>query len=803
MKKTINISFNFIIIYSLCFVLSTSCFAQQAIENLLVKIDSTKNNQDKFILSKQIASYYQDQKAHLKAIEYFEKAEQLLPNIDKSQKQEIKKQIAYSFSQLGKYTEAIQMLETMLKEKDTNQETQLTLYNQLTYLTKQNNDLEQAIKYAKERIALLEQTKNNLEITEAYNNLGVIYQEQGNTTEAVNTLQKAISLGLALEQNTNKPEEKAILDLNLGTTFANLRDFQTARFHFFKSLAFWEKQKNAHKIAQTRNYLAANYYVSGNNSEAINYAQQAADLAQLNNDEEVLLVSYQILTMAHQLEGEIAQTQYYQNLSNQLGEKLRERKRKAEQEQAARQLEIEKKENEIKNLISDKEKQAMSLAQVELERQKQEKELALLKREQELQQSQLKAQELEKESIRQLLEITRQKAIADQQKIEVERQKLLAENEKIEREKNEVQNAQKLLEEKTARESLENQKKQQEKQLEQEQKMRYFGFGVIGLIGITLVIMIISFINARKTARRLKKQNTIIEEQSAEILSQNEELFQNQEEILAQRDFIGEKNKELETRNRFINKSMNAALSIQQAILPYKQKLDNLLNDYFIIYRPKDVVSGDFYWLNKINDKIILVVADCTGHGVQGAFMTLIGNTLLDKIVRVWDIIDPKQILNRLHEEIFNALRQEDTKNDDGMDLVVICLEVIEQNQTKITFAGAKNSLYYIDSNSPSSIQILRGTRKSVGGKQNQSRNFENQEIILPQNSLIYVGSDGLQDQNNFNRERFGERRIIKTLEENAHLPVVEQKIAIENTLDEYSMQTEQRDDILWLGVRL
>lgn len=780
-----------------------SCFAQQEIENLLIKLDTIKKVEDKLFLYKQVAFYYQNDKAYLKAIEYFQKADDIQKGIDAGKRQDVLKALAYNYAQINKYPQAIDALEEVLKANSLDYYQKNVLYNQLTIFAKQGNDYDKAIIYTKTNISALENTKNNLELIQAYNNLGVIYQEKGSTTDAMATFQKALSIGLQMEQSLKEQNQKATLYLNLGTTYTHFGDFQSAKYHYLKALDFWEKQKNAHKIAQVRNYLAANYYVSGNNSDAINYAQQAAELARLNNDEETLLVSYQILAMAYQIEGDIVQSQQYQNQSTQLSERIREQTRKTEQEQSAKQLEIEKKENEIKSLISDREKQMMSLAQAELERQKQEKELALLKREQELQQSQIKAQELEKERIKQLLELTRQKALADQKTQEVERQKLLAEKEKIEREKSDAQATATLEKEKIAREAAEVQSKQQEKQLEQEQRLRYFGNIVLGLIGVSLIIMIFSFINARRTAKKLRVQNKIIEDQSGEINAQNEELFQNQEEILAQRDAIVEKNKELETRNLFIQKSIGAALSIQQAILPYQKKLDELLKDYFIIYRPKDVVSGDFYWLNQVKEKTILVVADCTGHGVQGAFMTLIGNTLLDKIVRVWDITDPTQILNRLHEEINIVLRQEDTKNDDGMDLVVICLEKADSEHIKITFSGAKNSIYYILPQENASVQILRGARKSVGGKQNPNKAFENQEVILPNRSLIYAGSDGLSDQNNFERNRFGEKNIIKVIETNHHLSTTDQKLAFEKALDAHMESTEQRDDILWVGIRL
>lgn len=801
----------FSLLSSVLFILFFApCYAQQDVEGLLIKLDSVQKTTDKLLLYKQVALHYQNQKAYLKAIDYLQKADDLQKSIDKNDRQEILKASVYNYTQVGKYKEAIKVGEELLGQNIRDTKQKMNIYNQLIYLAKQDGNYEQAIQYSKDLTSLLGNSKEDLDLMQIYNNLGVLYQEKGNAIEAMNIFQKAITLGLSLEKEAKEFNQKASVYLNLGTTFANLRDFQSAKYHFVQALGLWEKQKNAHKIAQVQNYLAANYYVSGNNTDAINYAQQASELARLNNDEETLLVSYQILAMAYQIDGDIAQAQQYQQLNTQLNEKIREQNRKAEQDQAERQLQVERKESEIKNLISDREKQKMSFAQAELERQKQEKELALLKREQELQQNQIKTQNLEKESIRQLLEITQQKALADEQKQEIEKQKLLAEKGKIEKERSDLEKRQAESEKKQTQELAKKEREAREKDAQQDQKLRYYGFGVIVLVFIAAIIFLVAFINSRKTARQLQTQNKIIEEkgmrieqQSSEILAQNEELFQNQEEIMAQKEYIEKKNNDLEARSLQISKSIKAANIIQRAILPHKEKLDELLKNYFIIYRPKDVVSGDFYWLNKIQNTTIFIAADCTGHGVPGAFMTLIGNTLLDKIIRVWGITLPAEILLRLNDEVRIVLRQEETKNfTDGMDMVIVSMKNIENEQVHISFAGAKNNLYYC-STKDNQVQNIKGSRKSIGGRQNDKTAYENHEITLPVGSAIYVGSDGLQDQNDMARMRFSEKRLIDVLQENCQLPLSIQQENIENTLDEYMANTDQRDDILWVGIKL
>lgn len=301
--------------------------------------------------------------------------------------------------------------------------------------------------------------------------------------------------------------------------------------------------------------------------------------------------------------------------------------------------------------------------------------------------------------------------------------------------------------------------------------------------------------------KKVKERTQELQEANEELQVMNEELHQSQEELASQRDFLDTQNTKLNFQQKKIQSSIKSAQSIQQAMLPYQEKLDALLKDYFILNRPKDVVSGDFYWLNKIEDTILFIVADCTGHGVSGAFMTLIGSNLLDKIIRIRKITDPAQILTLLHEEIHILLRQEETNNHSGMDAVVISLKQKAEDY-KLTFSGAKNELWYFTPDNDE-IKILKGTRKSIGGYQNTNKAFENTVVTLPKNSLLYTGSDGLQDQNNEKRISFGKERLKHLIIGIKDLNLREQKDQIEQTLNNYMQNTEQRDDILCIGFRV
>lgn len=301
--------------------------------------------------------------------------------------------------------------------------------------------------------------------------------------------------------------------------------------------------------------------------------------------------------------------------------------------------------------------------------------------------------------------------------------------------------------------------------------------------------------------QKVKTRTLALQKSQDEILTQNEELRQTQEELEAQRDFLDHQNSQLNIQNKKVHSSIKAAQSIQQAVLPPQKKLNDLLQNYFVINRPKDVVSGDFYWLNEINQEIILAVADCTGHGVPGAFMTLIGSSLLDKIIYQDQVTNPSHILDQLHQELNIKLQDDDAMRSNGMDIVILNLKKTPQS-TSIEFSGAKNSLFFIDT-ANFELREIKGTKKSIGGIQNEDKKFELHTLTLSPNSLIYLGSDGLMDQNDVKRKKFSKTRLKNTLQENAHLPLATQKTALEQVIDEYMQATEQRDDMLWFGIQV
>ena len=250
--------------------------------------------------------------------------------------------------------------------------------------------------------------------------------------------------------------------------------------------------------------------------------------------------------------------------------------------------------------------------------------------------------------------------------------------------------------------------------------------------------------------------------------------------------------------------SLRYAEQIQQAILPSDASFRNCLKEYFVLYRPQNVVSGDFYWLVKRKGIIFVAVVDCTGHGVPGAFMSMIGNTLLNKIVVQSKILSPEIILESLHVEVLEALKQESGKynkrTNEGMD-VSLCSIERGKSGCVVTFAGAKNSLFYTDAEG--ALHRVKGTSRSIGEVKKQDRIFESETILMPEGSRLYLCSDGFADQHNMEGRKFSTRRLIDVLSKLSTLPMADQNEQLAEILDEHQGEQEQRDDITVLGIEL
>ncbi|TAL64027.1 MAG: hypothetical protein EPN88_11525 [Bacteroidetes bacterium] len=317
----------------------------------------------------------------------------------------------------------------------------------------------------------------------------------------------------------------------------------------------------------------------------------------------------------------------------------------------------------------------------------------------------------------------------------------------------------------------------------------FYPFYKIAHIGIFL------FINT--CIYYLRKQNIRYEDslnEKNQILDiQNKELTTQREKILHQKNII-------EQKNLAITGSIQYASRIQTAVLPPVNFLTGWGIDNFILYKPKDVVSGDFYWGIRKQSRIIVAAVDCTGHGVPGAFMSMLGNAFLDEILNNNEVENAATILNLLRDEVIKSLKQKGMVGEarDGMD---ISLCIIEKETGKLDFAGANNPLYLVRDNN---LTIVQADRMPIGIYHTSDEPFTNQTLEIKKGDCLYLFSDGYADQfGGRTRKKYMYGPFQQLLLSNHDKPMDLQKEILDATFEKWKGTNEQIDDVLVIGMRL
>ena len=295
----------------------------------------------------------------------------------------------------------------------------------------------------------------------------------------------------------------------------------------------------------------------------------------------------------------------------------------------------------------------------------------------------------------------------------------------------------------------------------------------------------------------LQRETTALLEKK--VKQRTVEIEQQKEEIEAINTSLMEQKGLMEKRNNDITSSINYARRIQDAVLPDLRAFKKSIPNCFVLYKPRDIVSGDFYWFAKKDDQVILAAADCTGHGVPGAFMSILGDSYLNQIVNLQGITKADSILSRLHGQIRRALRQSSTENKDGMD-ISIC--VIDTEQKHVTFAGAKRPLLYIQNDT---IFEIKGDKHSVGGYQTTAENtYTSHQVNFDEPTAFYIFSDGYVDQfGGKDNRKFMIKKFKKLLLEVHKEPMVKQRQLLAQSFDDWKGENKQIDDVIVVGFQV
>ncbi|GAB4127002.1 MAG: hypothetical protein Fur0027_09040 [Raineya sp.] len=303
-------------------------------------------------------------------------------------------------------------------------------------------------------------------------------------------------------------------------------------------------------------------------------------------------------------------------------------------------------------------------------------------------------------------------------------------------------------------------------------------------------------------ARRIKKENAwLLETLESNLQKIEQKYFQQFKEAKEYAQKLEKQKEFIASINRKNTQSILYASKIQQSLLPKSAKFLSFFQDFFEIYVPLDIVSGDFYWFNQLSEReAFLAVSDCTGHGVPGALMSIIGHNEFNSVIKEKGIKEPQEILHAIHQDISQNIFS-DENTPDGMDVALCRFEKIDEENYKITFSGAKRPLFIIQDGF---LIEIAGSRKSVGGLQIYAEGkYEQHSLHLKKGDQIYLFTDGWVDVANAERKKFGLRRLKELILNTHSLSAEEQKIAMMQALAEFKEDIAPRDDILLVSVRL
>lgn len=632
------------------------------------------------------------------------------------------------------------------------------IYLYIAYIHEAQGKLNQTLANYEKSLDIYKKMHNLEGISKCYNNIGIYYQYKGNRLKALEYYQKALKISEENDYNGRV----AYLYNNIGIIHEGLNDTTKALHYYKKALNMHKKVGYKEGIYRAYCNIGDIYNKSENCRKAQLFYQKALDLAKAMNSKYELSFVYSIIAKGYEncKKYDKAEEYYVKSLGivNEIGDSTGIAWGKAGLAKI--------------HFIKNNYALALEFAEDALKIAQKVREKSLLKRiyailykiyarnaqykdafDTHIKYKNISDSLLNEEKIRNATRLEYQ--------FQYEKEK---QQQKLEQKQKELEHQKALAKQKTIRNTF------------------VIGFAFIAILSLLIF----------KNLQRKKKNNKLLRMQKEEIEQKNEELSQMNHEITIQ-------NQEISHINRHITSSINYAKRIQTALFPSSKMMKELFPHSFIFYKPLEIVSGDFYWIRKINQHKIIIVADCTGHGVSGAFMSLLGIAFLNEIARKRNLTKASEILDNLREEIDFALGQkgEETTTNDGIDLA-LC--IIDENTGQAQFAGAYNPMYHFRNGK---LIEFKGDRKPISVT-DDIEPYTNQEFKIERNDTLYFFTDGFPDQfgGKYGR-KFMMKRFRQLLIDIHKLPMADQKNILEKELKTWQNNHPQVDDILVVGVRI
>jgi serine phosphatase RsbU (regulator of sigma subunit)/Tfp pilus assembly protein PilF len=662
----------------------------------------------------------------------------------------------------------------------------------------QNTNPDKRKELVLEAIQMAESTANKDGLAKGYHNLGECYLHFSEYDEALAYYKKAINLYVELGQQ----DEADGLNNDLGLTYQRKGVYEKSAEHFLIALKVAERKNDLELVASIYNNMGINYYYRGQTDKTAEYFKKVLEIRTKQGDQDMIAASMNNLGILYKdakeydkaLEYYLKATEIWSKSGNDnflgnaylnIGVVYRDL---GEWKRAIlfynQSLDIKVKLDDKKGILEGE----LNLGDVYTEMGEFDQAIAHIEKGMAVAQSikyleGVKAGYLflydlhyDKKDHKRALENYRLYAEVKDSILNEKNAATIAqlqeeyEAERMKRELSEAQQGKKEEEKKRKLATGEN--KKITKESEDKSLMLYWLFALLVLVVALAVVAYRAFLQKRETNSKLELKN---------------------EEITEQKLIIEEKNKD-------ITASIQYAKQIQEAILPSRDLISKALPEHFILFKPRDIVSGDFYWFHEKEDRIFIAAADCTGHGVPGAFVSMMCHNVLSETIIEKDTNDPGDILSIANREVKARLKQKGsiTQSNDGMD---ISLCVFDKTLNQVEFSGAVNSLILVKDGE---LEELKGDRNPIGGLTDVDYQFTSHKKSLESGQTLYFFSDGYQDQFGGPKgKKFMKKRFNKLLKTISSFAVSEQAQQLETTFNNWRGDIEQLDDICVIGVRV
>ncbi|MFH2096098.1 MAG: tetratricopeptide repeat protein [Bacteroidota bacterium] len=651
--------------------------------------------------------------------------------------------------------------------------------NNAGIMYKEKGDYITAMDYFKKSLSVKKMLGDKKGMIMSYNNMGNVYDNQGNYSRSVEVYLEA----LLIADETDDLKARKMLLNNLGVVYMNQGNSATALDYYNKALEICEKLDDRYGICDALNNISLIYKTDGNYQEAYRYQMRCLKIKEelnykinysyhnlgniykhLGKADSAIILFEKSLKMSEETGSKPAVASVCLSIGSFYGER---KQSGPAMKYYLKAIEIAS-EAGLPDVVKDAAGNLQSLY-AEAGNFKKAYEYHVLFK-------QMSDSLLNESNIKSIAQLEMQYTF-DRKQQETE----------FEQQKKELEHQAELVE--------------KEAKIKRERLLRN-----VFILGF-LLILVLAFLILRSYLLK-KKANRLLKEKNEEIQAQRDE-------IAAQKDLLQEQKEHIEEMHDELKDSIRYAKRIQTAVIPEPALLEDIMGDHFVMFRPRDIVSGDFYWATKIDGKTVFCAADCTGHGVPGAFMSMLGISLLNEIVAKNRQTDPGIILGELRKGIISSLKQKGEEVDtigvktgsgsfessvkDGMDITLCSLD---RKLNSLFFAGANNSLYMIRNNELSEI---KGAKMPVAIHERMGE-YETHQIITGEKDTFYIFSDGFADQ--FGGPTEGGKKYKYSTFKNFLLSVqdkemAEQKLLLEQEFENWKGNHEQVDDVLIIGIKI